>query len=122
MYRRLRVRCALCWRSVSVVPCLLAVERIANNQWIDVLPSCALPIQRHWRCWNFLSDVLDMLSHALKKRCWHDVQRLSASGLNVIFCSFSRVIFYRNDTRASQNSPDHPVGQHNIHVVTLFTI
>ena len=104
---------------MSVVPCLLAVERIANNQWIDVLPSCALPIQH---CWHFLSDVLDMLSHALKKRCWHDVQRLSASGLNMIFCSFSRVIFYCNDTRASQNSPDHPVGQHNIHVVTLFTI
>lgn len=105
-----------------MTPHLLAAELMANNQRVDVLPSCALPIQRYERCWNLLSDVLDMLSRALKKRCGHNVQCLSASRLNVIFCSFSRVIFYSNDTRASQNGPDHTVKQHNIRVVTLFTI
>ena len=61
-----QVRAVLAGWGVSVVPRLLVAEMIVHGRLVDILPTCPLPIQLYWHCWNLPSDVLDALSSALK--------------------------------------------------------
>ncbi|MES3001634.1 MAG: LysR family transcriptional regulator ArgP [Pseudomonadota bacterium] len=62
-----QVRAVLAGWGVSVVPELLASGLIAQGQLVNVTPSCALPIQLYWHCWNLESEVLDALTAALTR-------------------------------------------------------
>jgi LysR family transcriptional regulator (chromosome initiation inhibitor) len=60
-----QVRAVLAGWGVSVVPELLARGLLAQGQLVNVTPSCSLPIQLYWHCWNLESEVLDALTAAL---------------------------------------------------------
>jgi LysR family transcriptional regulator (chromosome initiation inhibitor) len=59
------VRAVLAGWGVSVVPELLVRGLLKQGQLVNIAPSCALPIQLYWHCWNLESEVLDGLSAAL---------------------------------------------------------
>lgn len=60
-----QVRAVLAGWGVSVVPELLARGLLAQGELVNVTPSCSLPIQLYWHCWNLESEVLDALTAAL---------------------------------------------------------
>ena len=61
-----QVRAVLAGWGVSVVPRLLASGLVAQGLLVNMAPSCVLPIQLYWHCWNLESEVLDALTEALK--------------------------------------------------------
>ena len=61
-----QVRAVLAGWGVSVVPRLLACGLIDQGLLVNVAPTCTLPIQLYWHCWNLASEVLDALTAALK--------------------------------------------------------
>ena len=60
-----QVRAVLAGWGISVVPELLARGLLEQGQLVNIAPSCALPIQLYWHCWNLESEVLDSLTAAL---------------------------------------------------------
>ena len=60
-----QVRAVLAGWGASVVPELLARGLLEQGQLVNIAPSCALPIQLYWHCWNLESEVLDSLTAAL---------------------------------------------------------
>jgi len=62
-----QVRAVLAGWGASVVPRLLAQGLIDQGLLVNVLPTCMLPIQLYWHCWNLESEVLDALTAALRQ-------------------------------------------------------
>lgn len=62
-----QVRAVLAGWGASVVPRLLAQGLINQGLLVNVLPTCTLPIQLYWHCWNLESEVLDALTAALRQ-------------------------------------------------------
>lgn len=62
-----QVRAVLAGWGASVVPRLLAQGLIDQGLLVNVLPTCTLPIQLYWHCWNLESEVLDALTAALRQ-------------------------------------------------------
>ncbi|ABM35420.1 LysR family transcriptional regulator ArgP [Polaromonas naphthalenivorans] len=60
-----QVRAVLAGWGASVLPRLLAQERIDQGLLVNLAPACILPIQLYWHCWNLESEVLDALTAAL---------------------------------------------------------
>lgn len=60
-----QVRAVLAGWGVSVVPELLARGLLEQGLLQNITPSCTLPIQLFWHCWNLESQVLDALTAAL---------------------------------------------------------
>ncbi|MNU01775.1 chromosome replication initiation inhibitor protein [compost metagenome] len=52
--------------AVGVVPELMARTSIADGSMVDLAPGRTLPIQLYWHCWNLESELLDVLSAALR--------------------------------------------------------
>ncbi len=62
-----QVRAVMAGWGASVVPRLLAQGLIDQGLLVNVLPTCTLPIQLYWHCWNLESVVLDALTAALRQ-------------------------------------------------------
>ena len=60
-----QVRAVLAGWGASVLPRLLAQPLLDQNLLVNLAPSCVLPIQLYWHCWNLESEVLDALTRAL---------------------------------------------------------
>ena len=60
-----QVRAVLAGWGASVLPRLLAQPLLDQGLLVNLLPSCVLPIQLYWHCWNLESEVLDALTAAL---------------------------------------------------------
>ena len=60
-----QVRAVLAGWGASVVPELLARGLLEQGRLVNIAPSCTLPIQLYWHCWNLESEVLDTLTAAL---------------------------------------------------------
>ncbi len=60
-----QVRAVLDGWGASVVPRLLAQPLLDQGLLVNLAPSCVLPIQLYWHCWNLESEVLDALTSAL---------------------------------------------------------
>lgn len=52
---------------VSVLPQLTVQPWLDSGEFVNLLPSFALPVQLYWHCWNLQSDVLDGLTFSLKE-------------------------------------------------------
>ncbi|CDS52677.1 Transcriptional regulator [Polaromonas sp. CG9_12] len=62
-----QVRAVLAGWGASVLPRLLAQPLIDQGLLVNLAPSCVLPIQLYWHCWNLESEVLDALTCALTR-------------------------------------------------------
>ena len=62
-----QVRAVLAGWGASVLPRLLAQPLLEQGLLVNLVPSCVLPIQLYWHCWNLESEVLDALSCALTR-------------------------------------------------------
>ncbi|WP_309681435.1 ArgP/LysG family DNA-binding transcriptional regulator, partial [Polaromonas sp.] len=62
-----QLRAVLAGWGASVVPRLLAQGLIEQGLLVNLAPTCTLPIQLYWHCWNLESEVLDALTAALKQ-------------------------------------------------------
>ena len=62
-----QVRAVLAGWGASVLPRLLAQPLLAQGLLVNLAPSCVLPIQLYWHCWNLESEVLDALTCALTR-------------------------------------------------------
>ncbi|WP_029526716.1 LysR family transcriptional regulator ArgP [Polaromonas glacialis] len=62
-----QVRAVLAGWGASVLPGLLAQPLLDQGLLVNLAPSCVLPIQLYWHCWNLESEVLDALSCALTR-------------------------------------------------------
>ncbi|MEO8012878.1 LysR family transcriptional regulator ArgP [Polaromonas sp.] len=62
-----QVRAVLAGWGVSVLPRLLAQPLLDQGLLVNLAPSCVLPIQLYWHCWNLESEVLDALTCALTR-------------------------------------------------------
>ena len=60
-----QVRAVLAGWGVGVLPRLLAQPLLDQGRLVNLAPSCVLPIQLYWHCWNLESEVLDALTSAL---------------------------------------------------------
>ena len=61
-----QMRAALAGWAVGVLPELMVRSGLADGSLVDVAPGRSLPIQLYWHCWNLESELLDVLSGALK--------------------------------------------------------
>ena len=61
-----QVRAVAAGWGVSVVPELLARPWLQQGRLVDLAPGHTLPIQLYWHCWNLESELLEVLSGALK--------------------------------------------------------
>jgi LysR family transcriptional regulator (chromosome initiation inhibitor) len=62
-----QVRAVLAGWGASVLPRLLAQPLLDQGLLVNLAPSCVLPIQLYWHCWNLESEVLDALTGALTR-------------------------------------------------------
>ena len=62
-----QVRAVLAGWGASVLPRLLAQPLLEQHRLVNLAPSCVLPIQLYWHCWNLESEVLDALTSALTR-------------------------------------------------------
>jgi LysR family transcriptional regulator, chromosome initiation inhibitor len=62
-----QVRAVLAGWGVAVVPRLLTQGLLDQGLLVNIAPAFALPIQLYWHCWNLQSEVLDVLTAALKR-------------------------------------------------------
>ena len=62
-----QVRAVLAGWGAGVLPRLLAQPLLDQGLLVNLAPSCVLPIQLYWHCWNLESEVLDALSCALTR-------------------------------------------------------
>ena len=61
-----QMRAAVAGWAVGVLPELMVRSGLADGSLVDVAPGRSLPIQLYWHCWNLESELLDVLSGALK--------------------------------------------------------
>jgi LysR family transcriptional regulator (chromosome initiation inhibitor) len=89
-----QVRAVLAGWGVSVVPELLVQGLIDQGRLVNAAPGHHLDIQLFWHCWNLESEVLDVLTAALK-------QAAAASLASPVASTSRTTMALRAETRAT---------------------